>query len=53
MNNIFTAETVSPGHPDKIADLFDQGLILDSNNIISASQRGRPVLNHIIRKLAG
>ena len=39
--------------PDKIADLFDQGLILDSNNIISASQRGRQVLNHIIRELAG
>ena len=39
--------------PDKLADLFNQGLILDSNNIISASQRGRPVLNHIIRELAG
>ena len=39
--------------PDKIADLLDQGLISVSNNAISASQRGRPVLNHIIRELAG
>ena len=39
--------------PDKIADLLDQGLISVSNNTISASQRGRPVLNHIIRELAG
>ena len=38
--------------PDKIADLLDQGLISVSNNAISASQRGRPVLNHIIRELA-
>lgn len=39
--------------PDKIEDLLDQGLISVSNNTISASQRGRPVLNHIIRELAG
>ncbi|MGB0609008.1 MAG: radical SAM family heme chaperone HemW [Paracoccaceae bacterium] len=39
--------------PDKIAYLLDQGLISVSNNAISASQRGRPVLNHIIRELAG
>ena len=39
--------------PDKIEDLLDQGLISVSNNAISASQRGRPVLNHIIRELAG
>ena len=39
--------------PDKIADLLDQGLISVSNKAISASQRGRPVLNHIIRELAG
>jgi oxygen-independent coproporphyrinogen-3 oxidase len=38
---------------DKIEDLLDQGLISVSNNTISASQRGRPVLNHIIRELAG
>ena len=49
----FTSESVSEGHPDKIADLTDQGLISVSNNAISASQRGRPVLNHIIRELAG
>ena len=34
-------------------DLLDQGLISVSNSTISASQRGRPVLNHIIRELAG
>ena len=39
--------------PDKIEDLLDQGLISVANNSISASQRGRPVLNHIIRELAG
>ena len=39
--------------PDKIADLLDQGLISVSNNTISVSQRGSPVLNHIIRELAG
>ena len=39
--------------PDKIADLLDQGLVSVSNNAVSASQRGRPVLNHIIRELAG
>ena len=38
--------------PNKVADLVDQGLISVSNNTISASQRGRPVLNHIIRELA-
>lgn len=39
--------------PSKIADLVDQGLISASNKAISASQRGRQVLNHIIRELAG
>jgi len=38
---------------EKISILVDQGLISDTNNTISASQRGRPVLNHIIRELAG
>ena len=39
--------------PEKISILVDQGLISDTNITISASQRGRPVLNHIIRELAG
>ena len=38
--------------PVKISELLDQGLISVSNNTISANQRGRPVLNHIIRELA-
>ena len=38
---------------EKISSLVDQCLISDTNNTISASQRGRPVLNHIIRELAG
>ena len=38
---------------EKISRLVDQCLISDTNNTISASQRGRPVLNHIIRELAG
>ena len=38
---------------EKISILVDQGLISDTNNTISASQRGRPVLNYIIRELAG
>ena len=39
--------------PDKIVDLCEQGLISVSNNIISASQRGRLFLNQIIHELAG
>ena len=38
--------------PDKIVDLCEQGLISVSNNIISASQRGRLFLNQIIHELA-
>ena len=38
---------------EKISSLVDQCLISDTNKTISASQRGRPVLNHIIRELAG
>ena len=34
MNNMFTAETVSPGHPDKIADLISDYVLTQAKKII-------------------